>query len=326
MLNLGMIGCGGISGAHVNGWNTLAQKGKARIVATADIVEARAKERATQLSAVDYYTNYEEILERDDIDAVHIMLPHYLHMEATVKAAEHGKHVLCIKPMARNLQEGRQMLQACKENNVLLAIGHMSRFKTEYIKTRELIDKGVLGKMFLVRIMYGFYPGLKDFHYKKDLIGGGVLISTGTHVIDLMNWFAGDTKKVSYAGNSLIRGLEGEDTAVMTLEFVNGAVGVLVSSWATRAGMEHFWLHGSDGVLTTEGGVRFIANDGKVTEFEALPVDAFAKKIEHFIDCLNSNTPSTIISGEDGYKSLEVAVAAYKSGEEGRIIDLGEFR
>jgi len=92
------------------------------------------------------------------------------------------------------------------------------------------------------------------------------------------------------------------------------------------AGMEHFWLHGSDGALTTEGGVRFIASDGKVSEFEAPPVDSFAQKIEHFVDCLISKTPSTVISGEDGYQSLEVAVAAYKSGEEGRIIDLGELR
>lgn len=326
MLNIGIIGCGGISGAHINGWNALAGKGKARIVATADIIEDRAKERAAKLAAQDYYTNYEEILARDDIDAVHIMLPHYLHMEATVKAAEHRKHVLCIKPMARNLQEGREMLQACQENNVTLAIGHMSRFKTEYIKLKEMIDKGALGQMFLVRVMYGFYPGLQDFHYKKDLIGGGVLISTGTHVIDLTNWFAGEVKKVSYSGNSFIRGLEGEDTAVMTLEFANGAVGVLVSSWATRAGMEHFWLHGSDGALTTEGGLRFIASDGKVTAFESPPVDSFAQKIEHFVDCLISKTPSTIISGEDGYASLEVAMAAYKSGEEGRIVDLNELR
>lgn len=326
MLNIGMIGCGGISGAHVNGWNAVAQEGKARIVATADIIKTRAQERAAQLSAKDYYTNYQEILDRDDIDAVHIMLPHYLHMEATVKAAEHGKHVLCIKPMARNLHEGRQMLQACQENNVILAIGHMSRFKTEYIKFKEMIDKGVLGKMFLVRVMYGFYPGLQDFHYKKDLIGGGVLISTGTHVVDLMNWFAGEVKSVSYAGNSLIRGLEGEDTAVMTLEFANGAVGVLVSSWATRAGMEHFWLHGSDGALTTEGGVQFIDSNGKVDKFETPPVDSFAKKIEHFVDCLINKTPSTIISGEDGYQSLEVAVAAYKSGEEGRIVSFSELR
>jgi predicted dehydrogenase len=326
MLKVGMIGCGGISGTHVNGWHEVERQGKARLVATADVVEARAKERAAQLSAEKYYTDYMEILKRDDIDAVDIMLPHYLHREATVKAAEHGKHVMCIKPMARTLEEGREMIQACKENKVILAIGHMSRFKTEYIKTKELIDKGVLGKMFLVRIMYGFYPGLKDFHYKKDLIGGGVLISTGTHILDIMNWFVGDVKTVSYAGNSMIRGMEGEDTAAVALEYENGAVGVLMCSWATRGLVETFWIHGSDGTLTTEDGVQFIDNDGKVTKYETQPVDSFGKKVEHFVDCLINKTESTIISGMDGYKSMEVALAAYKSGEEKKIISLSELR
>lgn len=251
-------------------------------------------------------------------------LPHYLHAQATVKAADSGKHVICEKPMAINLEQGRQMLQACEENNRILMIALQSRYASINAKFKEMIDEGVLGKMFLVRVMQGFHPGLRDFHYKKDKIGGGVLISTGIHVIDLTRWFAGDVKRLSYAGNSLIRGLEGEDTAVMTLEFENGAIGSLVSSWATKPSATHFWIHGEKGALTTEGGLRFIDSEGEVLQPEVDKTDPFKEELEHYVDCIvKEKEPLT--SGEEGYKSLKVAVGAYQSEKESRMIDLAEL-
>ena len=119
MVRIGLIGCGGISNAHARGWKE-APAGKARVVATADIVEERAKERAEQLGAEAHYTEYEELLARDDIAGVDICLPHWLHVESTEKAAAAGKHVLCEKPMARTLGEGRRMLDACRDAGVLL--------------------------------------------------------------------------------------------------------------------------------------------------------------------------------------------------------------
>jgi predicted dehydrogenase len=227
--------------------------------------------------------------------------------------------------MALNLEQAKKMLQACKENNVILMIGHQSRYAPINARFKEMIDEGMLGKMFLVRVMQGFYPGLRDFHYQKDKIGGGVLISTGIHVIDLTRWFAGDVKRVAYAGNSLIRGMEGEDTAVMTLEFENGAVGTLISSWAVRPGATHFWIHGEKGSLTTEGGLLFIDNEGKILQEEVETVDAIHKELEHYVDCIISGK-QPLTSGEEGYKALEVAVAAYRSEAESRIIDIATLK
>lgn len=324
MLKIGMIGCGGISKSHVGGWNEV-DKDKACVVATADIVEESARERAEQLGADDVYTDYEKMLAREDIDAVDICLPHYLHCEATVKAADRGKHILCEKPMARTLEEGQQMLEAARQNNVLLLIGHNCRFMPQYAKFKELVDSGVVGTPFLLRVIYAFYAGLRDFHLKKDLIGGGTLISTGTHPLDLMRWFGGEVKRVSCFHNSLIRGAEGEDTAAVLLEFENRMVGTLISSWATRPGANAFSFYGENGMLTTEGGVKFIDAKGEATDYDVEEGNAFAGEMNHFADCLLGKA-QPIIGGEEGYQALELAIAAYHSAEEGRAIEIASLR
>ena len=324
MIRIGLIGCGGIGGAHAKGWNAV-DSSKARVVATADVDEKKAKEKAEQVGAKDYYTDYENILARDDIDAVDICVPNFLHTEITVKAAERKKHVLCEKPMTRYLDEGKEMLQVCKENNVILMIAHNRRFYPMHVKFKEMIDEGYIENVFLVRATLGFHPAMRWFDLKKDKLGGGVLISTGVHPIDLTRWFAGNVKRVSYAGNSLMRGMEGEDTAVMTLEFESGAIGTLVTSWAMRPGHEEYTLYGSNGALTTREGPRFIGIDGKVIKPELPgPVDSYHEEVEHFADCIINKT-EPLISGEEGYEALKIVVAAYKSAEEGRIIALAEL-
>lgn len=323
MIRVGLIGCGGISRAHADGWNSV--KEKAKVVATADLIPERAKERANQLGAEEFYTDYEPLLEREDIDAVDICLPHYLHAEATIKAAERGKHVLIEKPMARNLKEAKEMVQACEKNKVILMVGHCMRFEPENEKAKEIIDSGKLGRITLARFQYEVYPGLKDFHYKREKIGGGGVISAGIHYVDLMRWLVGDVERVSLFSNSFVRGLEGEDTAALSLEFQNGAVGVLSFSWATKFGGSLFRIHGSEGTLAREGGLWLYSEEyPKGLKVEVTPESSFRREISHFVDCMEeSREPLT--SGRDAYESLEVVIAAYKSLEEGRIIRLSEI-
>jgi len=325
MLRIGLIGCGGISNAHARGWNEVAAE-KARVVATADIVEERARERAEQLGAEAHYTNYEELLARDDIDGVDICLPHWLHLESTEKAAAAGKHVLCEKPMARTLEEGQAMLEACREAGVLLLIAHQHRFTPMYARARELLDTGLTGRPFLLRAMQGFHPGLREFHASKEAIGGGVLISTGTHAIDLLRCFGGEVRSVACVSNRLVRDIEGEDTAVVSLTFESGAVGSLVSSWAVQPNVTYYWVHGDRGSLAATDALRFLPAEGEPIEHEVPAGNAFAGEVEHFVDCIAASSPSTMLSGEDGYRSLEIAVAAYRSVEETQTVEIGELR
>jgi predicted dehydrogenase len=325
MIRIGLIGCGGISNAHARGWRAVPPE-KARVVATADIAQERARERAEQLGAEAHYTEYEELLARDDIDGVDICLPHWLHVESTERAAAAGKHVLCEKPMARTLDEGRRMLEACREAGVLLLIGHQHRFAPMYVRARELLDTELAGRLFLLRAMQGFHPGLREFHRSREAIGGGVLISTGTHAIDLLRCFGGEIRGVACVSNRLVRDIEGEDTAAVSLSFESGAVGSLVSSWAVQPNVTYYWAHGDRGSLEAAEALRFLPAEGDPTQYEVPPGDAFAGEAEHFADCIATGSPSGVISGEDGYRSLEVAIAAYRSVEERRTVEIAELR
>jgi len=323
MIKVGMIGCGGISRGHVAGWQTVDSQ-KARVVATADIDEAAAKERAEALGAEDVYDDYLRLLDRDDIDAVDICLPHPLHMESTVAAAKHGKHVLCEKPIARDLEEAQRMIDVCKEHGRILQIGHQNRFSPEFMRYKELLGELDLGKINLVQSRWEFWPNLRPFHYKKDAIGGGTLISCGIHTADLARWFWGDVKTVAFMGNSFTRGMEGEDVAALLLEFADGPVGTLIMSWACKFG-KNTWFssQGPNGALEVERGKPVVqtSEDG-ATEYPAtVDVPAMGGQKQHFVECIaEGKTP--LVSGEEGYKALQIALAAYESMETGRIIDI----
>jgi len=312
MINVGLIGCGGISHAHVGGWNSI--KDKANVVATADVVPESAKERAEQIGAKDFYTNYEALLERDDIAAVDICLPHYLHAEATIKAAEKKKHVLVEKPMALNLEQGREMMQACKENNVILMVGQCLRYAPENEKCKEIIASGKLGKLFLVRDITEGFAGLNPFHFKKDKIGGGGLISAGIHDIDLLRWLIGEVKQVALFSNSFVRGMEGEDTAVLSMEYQNGAVGFLSFSWAAKFGGSQFRVHGNQGTLAKEGGI-WLFSDGNPEglKIETEGGSAFAREIDHYVSCIETSK-EPLTSGRDAYESLKVESGYFPMG------------
>jgi len=323
MLKVGMIGCGGISRAHAAGWKTI-EPDRARVVATADIDEARAKERAEELGADDVYTDYRKLLQRDDIDAVDICLPHNLHAEATIAAAERGKHVLCEKPIARNLEEARSMIETCKKNGRILQIGHQNRFDAEFARYKELLDELDIGRVSLVHARYEFFPNLKPFHYKKDAIGGGVFISTGIHTVDLARWFFGDVKKIALLGNNFTRGTEGEDTSTAIVEYASGAVGTITISWAAKFGGEtSFVAFAEKGSLkVVKGrGITHISETGTKTYEVKADVNAMAGEISHFVECILENkTPLT--SGEEGYKALQIALAAYESLEQQKVVTL----
>lgn len=322
-MKVGLIGCGGISKAHAAGWRRAKEKGLAEVVATCDIEEERAKERAEELGAGEVFTDYRALLSDAGVDAVDICLPHYLHCEATVAAAEAGKHVLVEKPMARNLEEGRRMLEACARNGVILMVAQNMRFDPFVERAKQLIGSGAIGKVLLAEVVWEGAPGLRPFHRKKELIGGGTLISTGIHPIDYIRWLVGEVRRVSCFLGRAAGIVEGEDTAVLALEFENGAVGTLVCTWAAKPGRgQGFWIYGTEGALFFEGGKLTLKSpDGDGMTFKIRRDDSISREIEHFVKCVaEGRTPRS--SGEEAFRSLQVAIAAYRSAETGMAVEL----
>ncbi len=330
-IKLGLIGCGGITRAHARGY--LASTDLFKVVAVADVNESAAKERAEQLGAEQVFADYRDLIERG-VDAVDICLPHDLHCPAAVAAAEAGKHVLVEKPIACTLEEADRMIAAAERAGVTLMVALNQRYNPEHEKIKELVDAGEIGKVTCARIDHNQNLRLPADSWirSRQHLGGGVVIGSGIHRIDLLRWVIGEVKSIAQFHVYLPDRLEGEATATAILQFENGAIGSMVNNWAARRfpWVEGFWIYGTEGVVHNIGGVHL--NSAKRPEcsegFVQIDVDrtppdgdSIVREIRHFADCiLNGKTPRT--NGREACKSLEVALAAYKSAAEGRVVML----
>ena len=141
MLRVGIIGAGGIAGQHAYCYQHIPE---AKIVAVADIVPERAQKMAALFGA-DALDHGDKIIERDDIDVVDICLPTYLHSEFAIKAARTGKHVLCEKPIALNIEQGLQMIEETKKANVKFMVAHVLRYFPENVRAKQAMEDGTIG-------------------------------------------------------------------------------------------------------------------------------------------------------------------------------------
>ncbi|MGQ9596679.1 MAG: Gfo/Idh/MocA family protein [Thermoproteota archaeon] len=142
LIRVGVIGCGVMGKYHARVYSELPG---VKLLATADVLEERAKEVAKEFGAERWYTDYNELLTRSDIDAVSITVPDHLHRGPTVAAAKAGKAVLLEKPIATTLEDADAIIKAVKRAGIPFLVGHIVRFDYNYVKAKEYIDRGSLG-------------------------------------------------------------------------------------------------------------------------------------------------------------------------------------
>jgi predicted dehydrogenase len=325
MLRVGLIGAGGIAGAHVKGY--LANPEVVQLVAVADPVEANAQRRAEPAGA-SVFDGYQRMLAEADIDAVDICLPHHLHRDAILAAAEAGKHILCEKPLCLSTEEAAEVTAAVERAGVTLMCAHNQLFSPPVAKAKELIAAGAIGDVYEVRTTDSFYndfdPGSMGWRANAKQSGGGELIDTGYHPSYLLLHLA-DAAPVSVAAmlsTHRLKFMEGEDSAQVLVRFENGVVGSLVTSWAytPTANTERFSVVGSLGSLHAIGSSLHVRTrvDRVTTVYDFQPVDEFAEEIRHFAEVLADGRPP-LHSHIEGVQTLELILAAYRSSETGTI-------
>ena len=324
-IRVGVIGCG--RRAWIGHFPWYDKNKKAEIVAVSSRTEAHARKAAKKWKTKGWYTDYKKVLERDDIDAVSITTPTWLHREMVIAAAKAGKHILCEKPMALSSKEAEEMLNCAKKNKTILMLGFCHRFYQPNIKIKNLIEKGKLGK--LVRYVNKFagdinYEG--TWFAQKDKAGGGVIMDNCIHAVDLFRWLIGEVKIVSAFMEIAIQKMEVEDTAIISLKSQKGVLGVIESSWSTPFSPITTEVYGSKGAaivdydknelryrLKGNSSWRIGKNDVSYQE------QAFGGEIDYFIDCIIKKK-QPIVNEEDGLKSLKIIEAAYRSVKEKRWI------
>lgn len=236
MIRFGLLGCGRIAKRHSDllGGNHIAG---ASLVAVCDPIRSRADAVAGKFEITAHYA-MDEFLARKDIDAVAVLTPSGLHPAHVIACAKAGKHVVVEKPMALRLQDADDMIRACDEAGVKMFIVKQNRFNVPVVKAREALDAGRFGKLILGTVRVRWCRD-QAYYDQDDWRGtwaydGGVLTNQASHHVDMLEWFFGDVVSVHARASTALARIETEDTAVATLKFRNGALGIIEATTATR--------------------------------------------------------------------------------------------
>lgn len=194
----------------------------------------RAKTLADKFGVQKSFDNYDEFLA-SDISAVFIASPNSHHYEQVIKAAKAGKNILCEKPIALTSKQAEEMVNVCKENNVLFAVNYVHRYHPLVVKAKELLVNQRLGKLVSIDVHFNIdYPPDTNFRFKKDLSGGGALRDIGTHMIDLLRYFGGEIESIDGVVSNLIYQSEVDDFALGTVKFVKSGYGTFNVSYNNK--------------------------------------------------------------------------------------------
>lgn len=322
---------GMISFAHGHAFsylNALAAMPEVKVTGIADEERSRVEAAAEKHGAA-YYADYRELLATD-VDAVVICSENVRHAPMTIDAARAGKHVLCEKPLGVSVEEMQAMIAACEENGVQLMTAFPCRYLTAVVQAKQAVDQGEIGDIIAIKgTNRGSLPG--GWFRNPALSGGGALLDHTVHVMDLMNWLIPSrvTEVYAYAATLFHEGLGVDDAGMIHVRFENGAFGAIDTSWS-RPKSFPTWGDVTMEIVGTKGSIS---------------VDAFAQKnelytneagkgvwsfwgdsmddlmVRSFVHALLRGEPVPI-SGTDGLRSAEVALAGYRSVREGQPVRL----
>jgi predicted dehydrogenase len=331
---VGIIGAGGIAGAHLDGYELAADQ--ARVTAIADVDVGAAQGYAERAGGALVFSDYRDLIASPLVDAVDICLPHHLHAPAIIAAAAAGKHVLCEKPLCVTLEEADAVASAVASSGITLMCAHNLLFLPTVGRARELIREGRLGSVYVARTTDSFFNTLDassiGWRGVRATSGGGELIDTGYHPIYLLLHLV-DSEPVEVAAmlsRHRLAFMEGEDSAQVLVRFADGSVGSIVTSWAYEpaGSTERFSVVGDRGSLWSDDRtLRFKERGGEplvIVEAQDDMPDTYALEVIDFIARLRDGR-RPLNTEVEGIAVLKVILAAYASAEQSRIVALAEL-
>ena len=325
MIRLGLIGCGGMSRAHLRRFHTLSSR--LQLSAAVDVVEERARAVADQVPGVRVATDFREIL--DEVDAVLLVLPHHLHHPIGVECLQAGKHVLLEKPMAITEQGCLELIAASRAADRILMIAYCMRYHPLVARMKELLDQQAYGEVFQVSLWTEQHtqPEPGTWHLNAAQLGGGQFFSHGCHYIDILLWYLGRPLRGTHLGTNLgTPWMEREGTSHVAIEFEGGRLGYHFGTWGargTRLGYS-FHAHCTGGMLEAD------ITHGKLIahvkgEQQVLLEEEKGKQTEnemaHFLDCIESGR-GPLTDGPGSLQGLRVIWRLYEAEKEQKVADL----
>ncbi|HAT72928.1 MAG TPA: oxidoreductase [Elusimicrobia bacterium] len=339
-IKFALVGCGRIAKRHSELLGNRQIAG-AVLAAVCDIVPEKARLMGERFG-VPYYTDLREMMAKTPVDAVSVLTESGHHAANVVELSKYGKHIIVEKPMALTLDDADAMIKACADAGIKLFVVKQNRFNVPVVKLREALEAGRFGKLVLGTVRVRWCREQK--YYDQDkwrgtwALDGGVLANQASHHVDLLEWMMGEVEGVYAMSATALVKIETEDTAVVTVRFRNGALGVIEATTAARPKD----LEGSISILGETGTVEiggFAVNQMKtwnfrqpepgdaevMTKYSVNPPDVYGfghkAYYEHVVDCIN-NDSRQLVDGIEGRKSLELIAGIYESIETKREVSL----
>jgi myo-inositol 2-dehydrogenase/D-chiro-inositol 1-dehydrogenase len=333
-LNLGVIGTGRIGKVHIA---TLVQSvPQADVVAIADVNLQSANEVAKEYGITSVFDNYFDVINHPEVEAVVICSPTDTHAQYIVDAALAGKHIFCEKPVDLSLEVIKGALSAVKKAGVKLMVGFNRRFDPNFMKIKQLVADGKIGNPHILKIT-SRDPAPPPAEYSAT--SGGMFMDMTIHDFDMARYIAGSEVIEVYTKASVLVdpaiGKAGDvDTAIITLSFANGALGVIDNSRKAVYGYDQrVEIFGPKGMVSTDNNYpenhRYYASDGvhgslPLNFFMDRYLEAYANELKIFCNTI-TNDLKVPVDGTDGLMSVAIALAAKKSQLEHRPVKLSEI-
>ena len=303
----------------------------AKLLAVCDLIEEKAQGIAGKFGC-DWYTDYEKMLARDDIDVIYVMTFSGLHAEHGLMAAKAGKHVISTKPLDVSLAKADALIAECRSRGLKLVTDFDSRYNPGYHMVRNAVLSGALGRIMLAEARLKWHRN-QDYYdtnggwrgtWRFD--GGGSISNQTVHFIDQLCWIMGEVKSVYAQLGVFNHKIEGEDMGLAILNFANGAKGAIVGTTTFPrdlfCGVE---IHGDRGAaLTTRPveGVEWVWADGCEVDPETFKVELDVHSAVHDMVRAIKEDREPLVPGEEGRKSVVVLEAIRKSNETGQLVVL----
>lgn len=326
---LGVIGAGRIGKLHTE--NILHNISYVEIKTISDLYADKIKDWAYGLGIKNVCADYKEILNDPEIDAVMICSSTDTHSQITIEAARAGKHIFCEKPIDYDLDRIHAALNEVKKAGVKFQVGFNRRFDHNFKKVRDLVQEGKIGEPHIIKIT-SRDPEPPPVEYVK--VSGGIFLDMAIHDFDMARYLSGsEVTEVYTAGAVLVDPAIGEagdvDTAVITLKFANGAIGVIDNSRKAAYGYDQrVEVFGSKGCVVvsndTPNSTVLSTAEGVFSEkpkyfFLERYKDSFIDELKEFFNCIiNDKQPS--VSGIDGLKPVLIGLAAKESQKTGKPV------
>jgi predicted dehydrogenase len=340
MLGWGVLGCGDITDKR--GAPAINAQAESRLVAFQSRTAAQAEAFARRHGAQRWTTSREELLADPEVTAVYVATEHHRHCDDTIAAAEAGKHVLCEKPMAMSVPECRRMIDACARNGVALQIAYYRRYYPKMLRMKELLDSGAIGEPVTAGIHLAgrlsresITPG--NWRLDADLSGGGALVDTGSHRLDLLCWLLGEPERAAAFAECREMPIEAPDVESILIRMASGVHVVHRSGFRTPS-PDEFEITGTLGTLSATpvdgptlrlratGGEerwgptsRLRAGGGEESWELPKHENVHFPLFDDFAQRVSRGEPPRF-TGEDGLHASRIIAAAYESARTGRVI------